>query len=691
MITLDENILRSYGGLNDNSLRHVLHSNEDENDNNNYLNATTHSCYYDTDHLNATLKKHKNSFTIFSTNIESLNAKFDELTVYIDILRETDFEFSAICLQECWINETHLINLDIDGYTCIQQPGNLGRKSGLVIYLNDKYRYDIKCQYNKSLTWEGQFIQIAGDTMNKNIILGNIYRPPRESNDNYSDFFEELKTMLSNYEHTNSELILTGDTNINLLKVNEKEKCGEFFDILTSFSLYLKITLPTRFSQSNGTLIDNIFCKISNKTLDSIAGIILKQFSDHLPCFICINNMHKKKIPKYINITPQTQEAMDNFCTEMKHINLLSKINTNPYSNPNNNYDIIHNCVTEIHKKYFPQKTVKYQKHKHKKSKWITNGIIQSIKNRDKMYKRLRIMNTNGQDYANMKVNINTYNRIIKQSIRKAKTQYYNTCFIRHQNDMKKTWSTINDLIKNKTISSIYPEFFMLDNTKLSDKKDIANKFNEYFINIGPDLAEKIEVNNAKQFEEYLTEPIFSRLQFTNVNDAEIQNIIQNLPSKTSFGFDNLSLKIIKTIKGDLLSPLTIIINQMLNTGIFPEKLKIAKIKPMLKKGENTCFTNYRPISLLPAILKIFERVIYNQLTKYFQNNKLFFSSQYGFRKEHSTELACIEIVDRIIISLDENETPINIYLDLSKAFDTLDHNIVQKRFITRYPKSHAN
>ena len=74
---------------------------------------------------------------------------------------------------------------------------------------------------------------------------------------------------------------------------------------------------------TNGTLIDNIFCKISNKTLDSIAGIIIKQFSDHLPCFICINNMHnKKKIPKYINITPQTQESMDNFCTEMKHINL---------------------------------------------------------------------------------------------------------------------------------------------------------------------------------------------------------------------------------------------------------------------------------------------------------------------------------------------------------------------------------
>ena len=152
-------------------------------------------------------------------------------------------------------------------------------------------------------------------------------------------------------------------------------------------------------------------------------------------------------------------------------------------------------------------------------------------------------------------------------------------------------------------------------------------------------------------------------LQFTNVNDTEIQSIIQNLPSKTRCGFANLSLKIIKTIKGELLSPLTIIINQMLNTGIFPEKLKIASSTTV-------------SISLLPAISKILERVIYGQLTEYF-HNKLFFSSQYGFRKEQSTELACIEIVDRIIISLDENETPINIFLDLSKAFYTLNHNIL--------------
>ena len=163
-------------------------------------------------------------------------------------------------------------------------------------------------------------------------------------------------------------------------------------------------------------------------------------------------------------------------------------------------------------------------------------------------------------------------------------------------------------------------------------------------------------------------------LQFTNVNDTEIQSIIQNLPSKTRCGFANLSLKIIKTIKGELLSPLTIIINQMLNTGIFPEKLKIAN--PYSKKMKILASPTTVSISLLPAISKILERVIYGQLTEYF-HNKLFFSSQYGFRKEQSTELACIEIVGRIIISLDENETQINIFLDLSKAFYTLNHNIL--------------
>ncbi len=117
-----------------------------------------------------------------------------------------------------------------------------------------------------------------------------------------------------------------------------------------------------------------------------------------------------------------------------------------------------------------------------------------------------------------------------------------------------------------------------------------------------------------------------------------------------------------------MVEPLTIIINQKLHTGFFPDLLKIAKVTPIFKKDDETIFSNYRPISLLPVISKLFEKVIISQTYYFFQNEKLFYCSQYGFRNKHSTELAALEIVDRLLTDIDNGETPINIYLDLSKA-----------------------
>ena len=147
--------------------------------------------------------------------------------------------------------------------------------------------------------------------------------------------------------------------------------------------------------------------------------------------------------------------------------------------------------------------------------------------------------------------------------------------------------------------------------------------------------------------------------------------------SKKSSGHDGLSLNLLKDIKLELAQPITLIINQSLNTCIFPDKLKIAKITPIHKQNDKTQADNYRPISLLPAISKIIEQAIFNQITTYFNTNKLFHNNQYGFRKEHSTELAALEVIDRITCNMDNGKIPFIIHLDLSKAFDTLDHNIL--------------
>ena len=122
---------------------------------------------------------------------------------------------------------------------------------------------------------------------------------------------------------------------------------------------------------------------------------------------------------------------------------------------------------------------------------------------------------------------------------------------------------------------------------------------------------------------------------------------------------------------------LSVIINQSLYTGIFPDKLKTALVKPLHKKEQNNIFQNYRPISLLPAISKVFEKVVYKQVYDYFKRHKLLYGSQYGFREGHSTEHASLELTDRIFLDLDRGDMPITIYLDFSKAFDMIDHSIL--------------
>ena len=219
-----------------------------------------------------------------------------------------------------------------------------------------------------------------------------------------------------------------------------------------------------------------------------------------------------------------------------------------------------------------------------------------------------------------------------------------------------------------------------MDSKVIQGKEEICGKFNEFFANIGPKLATQIKPTSNKTYDTFLTKRVLVFFYFTLVTENDVLKHLSFLRTKNSAGIDGISVKLLKKLSPALINPLTLIINQSLVTGIFPNKLKNSQGVVTFKKDDPTIMDNYRPISLLTAISKLFEKVVFSQLYEYFHKKNSFYDSQYGFLKNHSTEYAAIELTDKVLKDIDEKNISLAIFMDLSKAFDTLDHDILIKK-----------
>jgi hypothetical protein len=322
-----------------------------------------------------------------------------------------------------------------------------------------------------------------------------------------------------------------------------------------------------------------------------------------------------------------------------------------------------------------PVKSVRFNKYKHKSQPWITRGLLKSLSTKDKLYKVFQNCNhpnvkiLREQEYKQFR---NLYNKLI----RAAKENYWKNCFEQSVNDTKRTWKNINYLLNRTENKCNFPKYFLNHDSTLSNTNEIASSFNEYFVNVGPNLAATMP--NAD-----LNSVTLPRLNLPNsfaltpTSPIEITSIINKLKPKISKGIDGISPKLVKMNSIIIAEPLSHIANLSFQTGTFPRDMKIAKVTPIFKNKDNRYFKNYRPISLLPTFSKVIERLVYNRLYQYLKINEILTPAQYGFQKNLSTNLAILELQNRILESISNKKWCIGIFLDLSKAFDTLDHDIL--------------
>ena len=212
-----------------------------------------------------------------------------------------------------------------------------------------------------------------------------------------------------------------------MLQVNRKSIFCEFFDLMTSFSFYPKVTLPTRLFKSKGSLIDNVFVKLSDKTNSSSACILTSALSDHFLYFIAFKLSVKTEdtTQKYIKLTDSSAMSLGKFKEEIRNSHLKDIITYDSFTDPNYNYNILDGIFNHAKQKHLPLKEVKFNQSKHNKSQWITKGLIKSINFRDKMYKDLKNYSSDSTEYNTLKLNLGTYNFILRRNIYLAKKSYY--------------------------------------------------------------------------------------------------------------------------------------------------------------------------------------------------------------------------------------------------------------------------
>ena len=514
----------------------------------------------------------------------------------------------------------------------------------------------VSCSVNESSyisdTLEANTVKIFLNPRLTVQVIG-IYRPHRDKR----VFNNQIANIISAIPRSTLVYII-GDMNIDML--SPCEAMEEYCSIMQSASYLPVITEPTRVTNDTSTLLDHIW---TTQLHEVVSGVIDISITDHFPTFlstyldISLANTPIRKIFRdhsdsaIINLKRDVIEFLQSF----EDTNELDS-NTRTNSFHNNLYHLYDSNCKLLSKIISKNNYLK---------PWITHEIKDQINHKHSLFRQYKRGLISFQIY-------NSYKNICVKSLNKAKYNYFKLKFERCRGDIRASWRNVKYLINSNNKKKSLP-IINHNGRVIHTPAGIASLFSDYFTNIASELDRDIPRHNGSLLD-YMLNPCLDSFFVSPCTAAEVSKVITSFPTKGSCS-NTIPIYIYKTLAAVLSPTISHLFNSSVTEGCFPECLKLARVVPVYKSVCNVII--YRPISTLPVLSKIFERLMCKRLTTFVNDNNIICKHQFGFQVGYSTSDAILEFLDHVYTALNEKKYIMPVYLDFSKAFDTVNHSIL--------------
>lgn len=592
--------------------------------------------------------------SIVHQNIQGLTGKELELELFMNC-----HEIDIICITEHWLRDYQfMFSFNNHQVASSFSRNNLIHGGSLIIARNNlkfKERSDIV-----SLSVE-RVAEIACIELERFVVL-SVYRPPCASYDIFEKILEDVLFKISN---TNKTIAVCGDFNINLLE--KAHVVNRFITLFKSYNLYNTFLEPTRITATSATCIDNIFTNIKPFSY-SVINVL---DSDHCGQLVTLPKESVKSQRKTVNFVPVNKYRLEVF-----NNNLDQKLSGLSYhSDPDQAYTLLFNLINSEFKKVFTSKSASVSD-RLVFSDWATPGIFKSRLKLFELYNEKKI---NHSDY--FKEYVKRYSKLFKRVCASAKSIHIRNKIKTSGNKIKTTWNIINAEIGKSTVKNT--DFHLkINDVDVRADMEVATEFEKFFTNI-PILTTRTLLSSSSSAYSILQDCVQEcgiDFEFTFVSAKEILESFKDIEVKKTADLWGLSVYIISSIIKSIAPFLAIVFNSCVASGVFPDLMKLSKVIPLFKSGSTTDPTNFRPISILPTMSKIFEKLILNQMLRHFNRHNLFHSKQFGFTKGRSTTDAGVELLKSVYEAWENSQDALGIFCDLSKAFDCVCHDTLIRK-----------